>query len=446
MEQVGTTALGRRIRDLRAKRGIRQESLARAAGVSPSYLSRIEAGQREPSPPLLTALARAVGSSVDFLLSGVDEGQAQRVRLGLRQAEYRLGAGEPERAELEFSRLAVAAEDAGDQELVAQALSGQAAALEAEGRLQQAIGILEPLKERAEPGGPRWMQTVIALMRCYRESGDLSRAVDLGEAALTALTELDLRDSSDGLRVAVTLLSAYYERGDVARAVHLAEDSIARAERGGNPQSLAAAYWNASQLIAHRGDIAGALSYAERAVALQGEGDDERLLARARLAYANVLLRQDVPEVPAALALLDRAEQALVAGGGSRFDLACAAVERGRAHLLGGDFDKAVREADRALELFGEEPSLYAAYAYVVHGRVAALTGDLRGAIRRYEQAVGVLTGAGACRRAAQVWTEVADLFDEAGDTAQARDAYRAAVACLGLSPVRVSSKVAVGA
>lgn len=434
------------MRDLRAKRGIRQESLARAAGVSPSYLSRIEAGQREPSPPLLAALARAVGSSASFLLTGADEQQTQRVRLRLRQAEYRLGAGEPERAEIEFARLVAEAEDAGDPELTAQALSGQAAALEAEGRLQQAIAILEPLRERADPGGPRWMQTVIALMRCYRESGDLSRAVDLGEAALAALTELELRDSSDGIRVAVTLLSAYYERGDVARAVQLAEDSVARAERGRNPQSLAAAYWNASQLIAHRGDVAGALSYAERAVALQGEGDDERLLARARLAYANVLLRQGLPEVGAALALLDRAEQALVAAGGSRVDLACAAVERGRAHLLGGDFDQAARDADRALELFGGEPSLYAAYAYVVHGRVAALTGDLRGAIRRYEQAVGVLTGAGACRRAAEVWTEVAGLFDEAGDAARARDAYRAAVACLGMSPIPISSPVAAGA
>jgi tetratricopeptide (TPR) repeat protein len=347
-----------------------------------------------------------------------------------------------DRAEAEYAGLVTAAEEAGDPELVAEALSGQAAALESGGQLQQAIGILEPLRERAAPGGARWMRTVIALVRCYREIGDLARAVDLGEAALSALTDLGLRDSTDGVRVAVTLLSACFERGDVARAVYLAEDSVARAERVGDPEALAAAYWNASQLIAHRGDVAGALGYAERAVALQGEGEDERLVARARLAYANVLLRQEIPEVPAALALLDWVERTLVAGGGSRVDLACTAVEKARAHLIAGRFDEAARFADRALELFGGEPSLYAAYAYVVNGRIAALAGDRQNAIGRYEQAVAVLTGAGAGRRAAQVWTELADLFDEVGDTGGARDAYRAAVACLDIFPTRVSSPV----
>ena len=446
MERVGTKALGHRLRDLRVTRGTRQEALARAAGVSASYLSRIEAGQREPSPPLLTALARAVGSSVGYLLTGVDEQREQRVRLGLRQAEYRLGEGELERAEAEFTGLVAAAQDAGDPELVAQALSGQAAALEAAGQLQQAIAVLEPLREQAYPGGPRWMYAVIALVRCYRELGDLDRAVDLGEAALSMLADLGLRDADDGIRVAVTLLSAYFERGDVARAIYLAEDSVARAERAGSPQSLAAAYWNASQLTANRGDVSGALSYAERAVALQGEGEDVRLLARARLAHANVLLRQDHPDVPAALVLLDRAEQALHAGAGTRVDLGYLAVERARAHLLSGDFDQAVRFADRALELFGAEPRLHAAAAYVIHGRAAALTGDRRSAIDRYRQAVAVLTGAGAGRRAAHLWTELAALFDEAGDTAHARDAYRAATACLGMSPTRVFGPVAAEA
>ncbi|HVC15322.1 MAG TPA: helix-turn-helix transcriptional regulator [Acidimicrobiales bacterium] len=446
MEHTGTKSLGNRLRELRVSRGIRQEALARAAGVSPSYLSRIEAGQRDPSPPLLAALAHAVGCTTDFLVTGVDERRAQRVRLALRQAEYRLGAGEPERAEAEFAELVGAARDAGDVELLTQALAGRAAALEATGRLQQAIGILEPLREQVEAGGPRWMQAVIGLIRCYREVGDLGRAVDLGEAALRVLSDLGLRDSDDGIRVAVTLLSAYYERGDEARAVYLAEDSVARAERAGSPQSLAAAYWNASQLIADRGDVGGALNYAERAVALQGEGESERLLARARLAYANVLLRQDAPDVSAALSLQDRAAQALEAGAGSRFDLGYLAVERARAHLLRGDLEQAVCYADRALELFGEEPSLHGAAAYVVHGRVAALNGEPGGAIDRYRQAVAVLTGAGAGRRAAHLWTEIAALFDEAGDTAHARDAYRAATACLGMSPSRVFGPAAIEA
>jgi tetratricopeptide (TPR) repeat protein len=438
--------LGRRLRELRVSRGLHQETLAREAGVSASYLSRIEAGQREPSPPLLSELARAVGSSVAFLLTGVDEQRAQRVRLGLRQAEYRLGAGESERAEAEFTELLAAAEEAGDPDLVAQALAGRAAALESAGRLQQAIGVLEPLREQAHPGGPQWMHTVIALIRCYREIGDLDRAVDLGETALGVLAGLGLRDSDDGIRVAVSLLSAYYERGDVARAVCLAEDAVARAERAGSAESLAAAYWNASQLTAERGDVTGALRYAERAVALQGECEDVRLLARARLAYANVLLRQQQADVAAALVLLDRAEEALLSGAGTRVDIGYVAVERARAHLVLGEYDQAEQLADRALELFGGEPNLPAAAAYVIHGRVAALTGDRRGALARYRQAVAVLTGAGAGRQAAHLWADLASLFDEADDTEGARDAYRAATACLGVSPALLSTPVAADA
>lgn len=443
---LGAKNLGHRLRDLRVAQGLRQEALARATGVSASYLSRIEAGQRDPSPPLLAELARAVGSSVAFLLTGVDEQRAQRVRLRLRQAEYRLGEGECQWAESEFTSLLAAAENSGDPDLVTQVLAWRAVVLEAAGRLQQAIGVLEPLREQAHTGGPRWMHTVIALIRCYREMGDLDRAVDLGESALAALTDLGLRDSDDGIRVAVSLLSAYYERGDVARAVYLGEDAVTRAERAGSPRSLAAAYWNASQLTADRGDVAGALGYAERAVALQSECEDVRLLARARLAYANVLLRQEQADVAAALVLLDRAEEALQSGGGSRVDLAYVAVERARAHLLSGEFDQAVRLADQALELFGGEPNLHAAAAYVVHGRAAALTGDRRSALVRYRQAVAVLTGAGAGRQAAHLWAELAALFDEAEDTAEARDAYRAATACLGVSPALLFTPVAADA
>ncbi|MFB1010199.1 MAG: helix-turn-helix transcriptional regulator [Thiopseudomonas sp.] len=47
-----------RLRGLREARSMTLETLAREAGISPSYLQMIEAGEREPSAVLLRSLGR----------------------------------------------------------------------------------------------------------------------------------------------------------------------------------------------------------------------------------------------------------------------------------------------------------------------------------------------------------------------------------------------------
>jgi transcriptional regulator with XRE-family HTH domain len=51
-------SLGNAIRNLRKAGGLTQRSLATRVGVSPTYLSHVEAGRREPSVTLLRGLAR----------------------------------------------------------------------------------------------------------------------------------------------------------------------------------------------------------------------------------------------------------------------------------------------------------------------------------------------------------------------------------------------------
>lgn len=46
---------------LRERLGMSQADLARAVGISPSYLAMIEEGEREPSDPIRRSLARALG-------------------------------------------------------------------------------------------------------------------------------------------------------------------------------------------------------------------------------------------------------------------------------------------------------------------------------------------------------------------------------------------------
>ncbi|WFE74457.1 helix-turn-helix domain-containing protein [Roseinatronobacter sp. S2] len=63
---------GTRIRARRNLRGLRQSDLAQMVGVSPSYMNLIEHNRRKVSPPLLHAVAQALGVSEDALVQDSD--------------------------------------------------------------------------------------------------------------------------------------------------------------------------------------------------------------------------------------------------------------------------------------------------------------------------------------------------------------------------------------
>ncbi|MFJ4690278.1 helix-turn-helix domain-containing protein [Streptomyces sp. NPDC088766] len=56
------------LRALRRRASLTLEGAARTAGLSPAHLSRLETGQRQPSLPMLLALARVYGTTVSELL------------------------------------------------------------------------------------------------------------------------------------------------------------------------------------------------------------------------------------------------------------------------------------------------------------------------------------------------------------------------------------------
>jgi transcriptional regulator with XRE-family HTH domain len=59
----------RRLRALRDQRGLTLDAVAAAAGMSPSTLSRLETGKRRLAVDHLAPLARALGTTVDALLT-----------------------------------------------------------------------------------------------------------------------------------------------------------------------------------------------------------------------------------------------------------------------------------------------------------------------------------------------------------------------------------------
>lgn len=53
--------IGQKIRELREKRGMDQETLATKAGVTQAYISRVEKGRNNPTVPVLQKIAKALG-------------------------------------------------------------------------------------------------------------------------------------------------------------------------------------------------------------------------------------------------------------------------------------------------------------------------------------------------------------------------------------------------
>ncbi|MER6532012.1 XRE family transcriptional regulator [Streptomyces sp. NPDC001508] len=62
------SAVALQLRSLRRRAGLTLEAAAHSAGLSPAHLSRLETGQRQPSLPMLLALARVYGTTVSELL------------------------------------------------------------------------------------------------------------------------------------------------------------------------------------------------------------------------------------------------------------------------------------------------------------------------------------------------------------------------------------------
>ncbi|MGV9292325.1 helix-turn-helix domain-containing protein [Streptomyces sp. NPDC003719] len=70
------------LRALRRRAALTLEAAARAAGLSPAHLSRLETGQRQPSLPMLLSLARIYGTTVSELLGETAPDRDAVVRAG----------------------------------------------------------------------------------------------------------------------------------------------------------------------------------------------------------------------------------------------------------------------------------------------------------------------------------------------------------------------------
>jgi transcriptional regulator with XRE-family HTH domain len=73
-------ALGKRMRDLRAKHGFSQEAFADHCGLHRTAMSLIERGKRVPNLRTLVTISRGFGITLSELLRGIDKGVSIKAR------------------------------------------------------------------------------------------------------------------------------------------------------------------------------------------------------------------------------------------------------------------------------------------------------------------------------------------------------------------------------
>jgi tetratricopeptide (TPR) repeat protein len=430
---IDPAILGRRLRNARVAKGLTQTEAA-GGHASTAYISRIEAGQRRPDLKLLGQLAERLDTTVEELLVGITRDRRSELQLELDYAELSLTSGSAEDALTRADAILAAVPDAGVEEIERGALFVRAFALEATGDLDGAILALEELTHAA-PYDLHWIRGLIALSRCYREAGDLGRAIDVGERAAETIEQQGLAGLNEAMQLTLTVAAAYFERGDTGHAVRLCKQTIARAEQFGSLTARGSAYWNASAMAARQGSVREALAMARKAILLFEQDDDARNLARLRIELANVQLRQDPPEAAEAKETLERAARELDWTSASPMDHAYNDLALARATLLLGDSTTASELAMRCYEVAREQAPLAAAEALVLKGQIAASEDRTDDAATTYKEAILLLSGAGADRRAAELWFELGGLLQDVGEGAAALDAYRRAAASTGLTP-----------
>jgi tetratricopeptide (TPR) repeat protein len=193
------------------------------------------------------------------------------------------------------------------------------------------------------------------------------------------------------------------------------------------------AYWNSSAIESMRGNASAALPLTRRALAVIEATDDARSIARLRTQLGILQLLLDPPQPGEALEVLTYAAGELALTGAGPADLADNRLAQARARFLLGDVDGARRQATETGTAVRSNMPLLAADAFALLGQIAVHDDALDMARSHFQEAVLLLSGVGADRAAAQLWFELAGLFESVGEPAAALDAYRRAAAATGL-------------
>lgn len=416
--------IGARLRRLRTERGLSQRELSQP-GVSYAYISRIEAGTRQPSVKALRKLARKLGVSAEYLETGSEVSAEEERELRLVDAELQLRLNEdPASAETRLKQLLAEATDAGDVPAATRARIALGNAALERGRAAEAVALLQPAAE--EDGVlPAVRPDVFSeLGRAYAMLGDLDRAVELFERCLAAVEREEPENMPARVRYATYLSYALSDAGEIERAQEVLSEIVDVSEELADAGMRVKLYWSLARLAGMRGQHAVSLEHARRAIALVEATEDTVQLGRAHLLCGGLLVRQGKGEE--ALRQLATAEP-LLGPRPSPTDLAYLRTEQARAALLLERGEEAAQRAREALALLRNTDPGEQGAAWQVLGEALELLGELPAAIEAFARSATAYEGAVKLTDAVEAHRARGRVLRAAGREGEALDALDAA-------------------
>jgi transcriptional regulator with XRE-family HTH domain len=410
----GEHGLGERVRELRTGRGLSQVKLARACGITPAHLSRVESGSRDPSARLLARLARRLGVSVDYLESGIELTLREELEAGLLDAELkvRLGNGD-ETAEQQLKALVKLAEREGAFDIASRARGALGAYLAAGGRLREAARELELALESPVIKPEVYPDAYTPLIRTYQRLGRHADAVARCELTLA---EVHADDLPLRTMVASQLSASLADLGDFERAEQVLTELRSDVELV-DPYARARMHWSLALVATAQEKRRLALRHMHRAIALLKQTEDVERLTRAHILCAQILLWGG--RTGGVERHLDAARQLLPKGAdtetrGSLLGFEALLAARQGQHL------KAAMLAAQSLEVLRENEVERSAALYA-QALAAASEQLIDRADRCFDQTIRILTGSEMNREAGAVAWEWERCLRESGHPQRAR-------------------------
>jgi tetratricopeptide (TPR) repeat protein len=424
--------IGQRLKRLRLERGFSQRELA-APGVSYAYISRIEAGTRQPSVKALRKLAEKLGVTADFLETGseLDPEAARELRLSDLELAVRLG--ETDGVEEGLREVLESALAAADRSSAFRARVALAALRDEAGDVTTAIELLEAAVTDELVPPAEHVDVYSQLGRAYAVAGRTAQAVELFERCIDRSADNPTAEA----RYAVLLSYALVDAGDVAKAEDVVRRALSRAGDTEDPYMRVRLYWSMSRVADAEGRPAVALSNIRKAIALLELTEDALNLGRAHVVAARLLLERGEPDE--ATEHLDRAERLFgVMPAGP--DLAELTIQRSRAAHMKSDAAAAIAFAQEALAI--ESMPADRGHALVALADALVLKGDTDEADAAYREGVSILESEGRWRAAANASRAWGNALRAAGREADAMDVLdRAAELGMRATPQHVRSE-----
>ncbi|HYH76097.1 MAG TPA: helix-turn-helix transcriptional regulator [Arthrobacter sp.] len=418
---------GEKLRAERLERGLTQAELGKDL-YSPSYISLLETGRREPTAEVIEELARRLELAPKAL-------EAWSQPISVSDAEYVL-AGLYARQAWDLRDYPLAATHAATAAQIA--LEGkntsawwnmtymQAECLIKQGNWQEAQKIMyhlleHPMATESVGLGVRARQMLAGI--CQGQ-GQLSTAVDHAMEAVKLCAKLP-KGSTLIIGAHRALIGALAESGRLDEAWKFCQDMNDHVDEHSMSQLAGEVAWVIGNVAFMRHDYAEGIKHHERAARMLSPANDIELWARFNKASAAVRLSSGIVE-PETLSSIERAELALSIVGGNKTDQLEVAFIRARWLYLTGDIVAAINKLQ---EIHAESDALAkhtAGEVSLLLGKSLKAAGEADEALVHLEEAQKAFSAAGAQDRVQQALDAVLEIRLAQQRAAKAANASKA--------------------